>query len=194
MRYTPFAFFDKTFQGTVSLQLRLPWVFFLSFLAEKGTQSGSRRFVVVLDCFIAGCELVKVDLKLFGDEIYTLCLFWWVSLRCLPSCASLVVGFPRDQYQKWVPIKQWRRCWHTSEQQRRRHRRRRRNRHLRRRCRATLQLGCVCGAAPLPQLDSMEDGYDLSFMSEANVICRNCIKLCMVCILGYPNNCRVFSL
>ena len=49
-------------------------------------------------------------------------------------------------------------------------------------------------AAALPQLDYMEDGYDLSFMSEANVICRNCIKLCMVCILGYPNNCRVFSL
>ena len=35
-------------------------------------------------------------------------------------------------------------------------------------------------AAALPQLDSMEDGYDLSFMSEANVICRNCYKLCMV--------------
>ena len=49
-------------------------------------------------------------------------------------------------------------------------------------------------AAALPQLDYMEDGYDLSFMSEANVICRNCIKLCMVCILGYLNNCRVFSL
>ena len=31
-------------------------------------------------------------------------------------------------------------------------------------------------AAALPQLDSMEDGYDLSFMSEANVICRNCIS------------------
>ena len=38
----------------------------------------------------------------------------------------------------------------------------------------------VRGAAALPQLDYMEDGYDLSFMSEANVICRNCIKLCMV--------------
>ena len=48
---------------------------FSSAFWPKGNQSGSRRFVVVPDCFIAGCELVKVDLKLFGDEIYTLCLF-----------------------------------------------------------------------------------------------------------------------
>ena len=34
----------------------------------------------------------------------------------------------------------------------------------------------AAAAAALPQLDSMEDGYDLSFMSEANVICRNCIS------------------
>ena len=31
-------------------------------------------------------------------------------------------------------------------------------------------------AAALPQLDALEDGFALSFMSEANVICRNCIS------------------
>ena len=49
-------------------------------------------------------------------------------------------------------------------------------------------------ATALLQLDYMEDGYDLSFMSEANVICRNCISFVWyICILGYPNNCGVFS-